>query len=57
MSRRGGARVAPPTEQFRHILRVREFWWLWLADMQSLVRTCPTSPSLRMSADFAKWSE
>jgi len=23
--------------QFRDVLRVREFWWLWLADVQSLV--------------------
>jgi len=34
-----GAGVAPPAEQravqFRQILRVREFRWLWLADMQS----------------------
>ncbi len=42
MSRRQlprGAGVAPSAEQravqFRQILRVREFRWLWLADMQS----------------------
>ncbi len=38
---RCGDTEVPPTErrtvQFRHILRVREFRWLWLADMQSLV--------------------
>lgn len=38
---RCGETEVPPAErrpaQFRHILRVREFRWLWLADMQSLV--------------------